>query len=414
MTKPRYVIVCLIDAASARHMSCYGYHRETTPNMQALTAESVQFRKCFTPASYTMSACGSFHTGRYAENHGAFFLDRRLKDDDLTFAETMRRAGYTTGGWCINMYANSYMNYNIGFDHFDDMKDVEEKRQPVSPDMYNKEYQVHARTERWLKDNLDKQLFAYVHFMPPHEEYETPEKFIYRWAKPYPGAPNTKPPTLMAWEQGKAPYTQQDVEYVRDLYDENMVYADYNVGLFIAKLKELGIWDDTLFFLVSDHGEAFMEHGFTLHNTTVYDEMTHVPLIMKPHKGFEPATKDIGALVELIDIYPTLADMLGVTLPKGTVDGVSFLPLLTGQSDKTKDYAFCRSAHFITPILYVRGLQYKYIHNQMKETRELYDMLADPLESNNIIAERPEVADEMHKLLEPTLEYYRKECEKQS
>ncbi|MDO8681941.1 MAG: sulfatase [Armatimonadota bacterium] len=407
--KPKHVILCLLDAASARHMSCYGYHRKTTPNIDALAEEGVIFRKCFSPANYTICGCGSIHTGRYAENHGVWFLEKRLEDDDLTFAETMRRAGYTTAGWASNLYASSHMGYNIGFEHFDDFTNGAHGHTPARDDMYGQEQEYHARFGKWLEETSERRTFAYIHFMPPHEEYEAPEKFRFKWAKPYPGAPNTKAQTLMNWEQGKAPYTQQDIDYVRDLYDEYFLYADYNVGLVIEKLKELGMWDDTLFILLSDHGEAFMEHGFTLHNTTMYDEMIHVPLVIKLPKGMEPKRKDIDALVELIDIYPTVADMLGIELPEGTVDGKSLLPLMQGTADKIKDYSFSRSAHSVTPILSVRTLKHKYIYNQMTGKSELYDLEKDPLEKTDVILDNKKIAANLHTLLKPALEYYRKE-----
>lgn len=404
--KPKHVVVCLIDAAGARHMSCYGYHRKTTPNIDAVAEEGVIFRKCFSTANYTMSGCGSFHTGRYPENHGAFYLERRLKEDDLTLAETMRRAGYATCGLIYNQYANDYMGFHIGFEHFDNFEGMKPTKKGTA-ELFEREAEYHARLDKWLKEVQGRQIFAFVHFQPPHEEYEAPKKFRQTWAIPYPGVPRTDASTLMSWEQGKSPYTQQDIDYVRDLYDENMLYADYNVGLVIAKLKELGMWDDTLFILVSDHGEAFMEHGFTLHNTTMYDEMIHVPLVLKFPKGMEPVKKEIDALVEIIDIYPSVADMLGISLPKEYIDGKSFMPLIHGEVDEIKEYNFARSAHYLTPMLSVRTLRYKYIYNQTKETKELYDMTADPLEKSNIIEQNQELAGKFHKLLEPILECYR-------
>ena len=410
--RPRHVIVCLIDAAAVKHMSLYGYHRKTTPNIDALASEGVLFRKCFSPANYTMAGCGCFHTGRYAENHGAFYLERRLKPDDLTFAETMRRAGYTTLGWSENMYSNSYMGYDIGFDRFDDMKDCGEKsRKRGTEELSELELQMHARFKAALEQIAGGSLFAYLHFLPPHGDYETPKRFLYTWAKPEHAIPDTTGETLMGWEQGRKPYTQRDVEYVRDLYDENMLYADHNVGLVIDRLKESGVWEETLFILMSDHGEAFMEHGFTLHNTTLYDEMIHVPLVMKLPAGVNAAVRDVGALVEIIDIYPSVADLLGVCLPEGTVDGRSFMPLVTGKAGSIKDYTLSRSAHSVTPILSVRTERHKYIFDQRTYKRELYDLLADPLEKTNIIGENGELASELHRLLAPALEYYRGERE---
>lgn len=411
--KPKYVIVCLLDAAGAKHMSCYGYDRKTTPNIDKVAAEGVIFRKCFSPADYTMSGCGSFHTGRYAEHHGAFYLERRLKDDDLTFAETMRRAGYTTAGWSANPFANSYMGFDIGFDYYENFpEDMEDKRKRGADDMSELEQEYHRQITKWLDEVDDKNAFAYIHFLPPHGDYETPPKFLYTWAKPEYAVPDTTGDTLMAWEQGKKPYTQNDIDYVRDLYDENMLYADYNVGIVIDQLKQRGMWDDTLFIVTADHGEAFMEHGFTLHNTTLYDEMIHIPLIMKLPKGDQPVRKDITAIVELIDIYPTVADMLSVTLPEGSVDGKSLLPLIDGEAIHVKEYTFSRSAHFITPILSVRTDKFKYVYNQMTGKRELYDLESDPLERIDVIAENQSLADEFQALLEPALEYYRAEVEK--
>lgn len=402
------IVICLMDAATTHRMSCYGYNRKTTPNIDALAKKSVFFKNAFSQACYTVSSSGSLNTGLYAERHETYKAGPALPESFTTMAEVMKANGFATAMFCTNGFANAEYGYAQGYDYCPNLKGDWGSRQ--DPYLMGREAILQQSAADWLEKNKSNRIFAYVHFIPPHQNYEPADKFLNKWAIPYEGAPKTDANTLMAMQRGQKPYTQKDVDYIRDKYDEHMLYADYNTGLLIDKLKSLELWDNTLFIVISDHGEAFMEHGDFLHNTTLYDEMIHIPMIFKFPKEIRTHNNVVGGIVESIDIFPTLADLCGIQLTN-SVDGKSLTPLVFTDQESIKDYTFSRSAHGMTPILSVRDRQYKYIYNMMRDNRELYDLKKDPGEKTNIAKKKPLIVESMHNLLKDEIAYYQQKIE---
>lgn len=405
------IVICLMDAATTHHMSCYGYNRKTTPNIDAFAKKSVFFKNAFSQACYTMSSSGSLNTGLYAEHHEIYQVGPGLPDSFTTMAEIMKANGFATAMFCTNGFANAEYGFAQGYDYCPSLKGND--RSGKTPYLMGGEMILQQSVNDWLEKNRNNRIFAYIHLIPPHSNYEPADKFLKKWAIPYEGAPKTDADTLIAMQNGHKPHTQKDVEYIRDKYDENMLYADYNVGLLIDKLKSLELWDNTLFIVIADHGEAFMEHGDFLHNTTLYDEMIHIPMIFKFPKEVRTHNKVVNGIVESIDIIPTLADLCGIQLTH-PIDGKSLTSLVFTDQKSIKDYTFSRSAHGITPKLSVRSRQYKYIYNMMKDSRELYDLGKDPGEKTNIADTKPLVARSMHDLLKDRIAYYRLKIEEKT
>jgi arylsulfatase A-like enzyme len=178
-----------------------------------------------------------------------------------------------------------------------------------------------------------------------------------------------------------------------NLYDANLRWADWAVGEVEALLRRAGLLQNTLLIVTSDHGEAFGEHGYMSHTCGVYDESVHIPLIMR-FPGGEGAADRIGALTQTVDLLPTLFDLFEVPTPAEQIQGLSLVPLLSGDADRVRDCVFARDEGEPASYL-VRSLRYALIAYRGGELRALYDLEADPGQTHNIIDAHPERADEL-------------------
>ncbi len=386
------VVIALIDAAGADHMSVYGYHKKTTPNLERLAKESVVFTNAYAPAPYTISSMGSFYTGLYPHHHGIVDLGPKLGADVVTLAQVVKKAGLPTFGFTGNRLGGSLGGYDKGFDRFvqfQELKDTPtwDKRQPM--------------ILNWLdSERPSGRFFLFVHYVPPHALYNPPAPFKGTFSTGYTGPIDPNGQHVLAdIDSGKLKVSPADLQHIADCYDDNMLYADYLVGQLMDKLRQLKLWDNTLFILIADHGEAFGEHGRMQHNSTDYDEMTHVPLMVRfPKKLVKPIRTD-ALVCSAADMLPTLADVLGVSDAPRNMDGLSWLPVIAGKGKEIRSEVLMRSTTN-KPIWGLRTKQFKYLYNAQTGGRELYDMRADPKEKKNILADKPDVAQKMHKRME--------------
>jgi choline-sulfatase len=190
-----------------------------------------------------------------------------------------------------------------------------------------------------------------------------------------------------------------EIETLRALYDEQIGFVDAAVGEVLDRLRRSGAYDDTLIVLTADHGDAFLEHGALAHSTTPYEELVRVPLVLKLPAN-RHAGREITVPVRLVDVLPTLLDLLGRRAPRG-VDGCSLRPLLEGEEAAWP--VECATAVIeiaedpgLYPAVALRTERWKYIHRDGGPD-ELYDLAADPGERTNLLAaeDPPGVAEEL-------------------
>jgi len=250
--------------------------------------------------------------------------------------------------------------------------------------------------DHWLKDRPRTPFFAYVHFMPPHDPYIAPPEIYSRffemplpastWRAPYPfdGVEVELRKRERPWDQA----------LFINRYDGHYFFGDMAVGALERLFDDAGLLDNTLFIVSADHGEAFGEHGYKGHTTSVYDECTHVPLVMK-FPGNDGPTGRVHGFTEIVDVLPTLADLFLFPYPKDVVQGRSFLPLLARQEDEIHDYVFSRSAGD-PPSYAIRGHDWLLMLYSGGEMRALYDLRKDPRAVENVIDREPEQAQKLY------------------
>jgi len=320
------VLLVMNDTHRADHCGAYGGPRDLTPNLDALAAQGVVFKRAYAQASWTRPSVCSILTGRYPSSHTATLKGSVLPDEITTLAEVMLGGGYETIGIATNYNLTPFFNVDQGFHDYrylapalplgatDEQAKlifIEVARKVTArfhgvedrPDEY---YAIgEVVTDRALA-RLDRRdaarpFFAFLSYMDVHDPY---------FRHPFDGygishRANPDP------DPGDAALIAE----MKELYAGEVRYWDGQFGRLIEGLKRRGLYEDTLIVVVSDHGEEFGEHGGFWHGTTLYDEQLEVIFIAKYPRG-EHAGQELDAWVRLIDVAPMIISAAGLEVPR--------------------------------------------------------------------------------------------------
>jgi len=390
----RSVVVIVIDAARADQLGCYGDERGLTPNIDAFARSAVIFRDVVAPCPFTLTSVATLFSGMQPEGHGARRFTSVFPEELENMPRAFRRSGYYT----VTITGNTFLNRSFGLTRdCDDVvsiyRDADRESELSAMDV--------AELERGVAEAAasGKPVFLYVHFLPPHTPYNPPAGFDRPFATETTGGFDEGWRIAKRLAYGLVGADHPDLRRFYEGYLNNLSYADHLTGLLLEMLRRHGLYDDSLIFVTSDHGEAFGEHGEVMHCTTVHDEMILVPLIVRV-PGLEP--REVRRQVGLIDLFPTLAELLGLELDgaEAQFQGRSIAPLLAGgELPDAYYYSRAQGGNLPVPvrrspnrdlIFALRGERFKYVHHG--DRGELYDIRADPGESHDISAERPVLA----------------------
>ncbi len=289
------VFIYLVDTLRPDRLGCYGYERGTSPNIDRFAETASLFENAFGQSSWTKPSTASMFTGLRPTEHGATGWHDKLPGGIETMAEALKAAGYRTAGYVANPNVIPRFGFDQGFDDYH----VELRRPSAA---------MNERVFAWLDEHGDEPFFYYLHTIDPHAPYSPPEPFRSRFAPTADQMPSWKP--RWKWPAEAKPY-------LSDLYDADIAANDESFGRLLQHLKKLGVYDDTLVVLVSDHGEAFLEHGHYRHGRGLFSETLLVPLIIK-FPGQREGQR-IAQPVQHADIMPTVLDELGLAVPEGVV-----------------------------------------------------------------------------------------------
>jgi arylsulfatase len=402
---PDTVVLLVLDALNAAHVRHLGYARDTTPVIDALAADGVTFTQALAPAPYTLASIPSILTGRLPDKHG--LVSKRkggLPDSEVTLAERFAAAGFRTFGATANGNGGKRMNDHQGFEEF---IEVYEGPGPAGAEVVRAGDEVlHIpKGEEFvaiLEGFLDRRAagergFFYLHLLEPHTDYTPPEPFFSAWIDPGYDGPfaSGKGQPLIDNNYGKLAANAADRQATIDLYDANLAYGDHCVGLLLDVLRARGLYDDALVVLTADHGEAMWQHGRWGHNDQLYEEMVHVPLVVKPPRG-APALR-VDDHVGLIDIAPSLLEWAGLPPPADwTFDGQSLQRLIDepGSGDPEREILL-RSNHALPKLALRTGSRKLVLHpvgrkEALRFVPRLFDLAADPRESVDLSADMDE------------------------
>jgi arylsulfatase A-like enzyme len=312
------VVLISIDTLRADHLGVYGYSKDTSPNIDAFSKDSILFTTSIAQAPSTLPSHASIFTGMLPVNHGAFAASQTPISSDLdTLPEIMRDAGFRTISYNGGGLVNAVYGFDRGFEDY-----VSERKGDL---MRNKVSQAID----WLDSNSDDKFFMFLHTYEVHDPYSPEQKYLELFESTGSSSlPNNMGAReLAAINRHDANPTEQDIDHVRNLYNAEIRSMDDAFGDLITYLREKNLYDNTLIVFTSDHGEEFGEHGkIGRHFFTLYDELIHVPLIIKM-----PNSQLAGQLVEKqvrgIDLLPTILGLVDIDFTPD-IDGQSLVPLM--------------------------------------------------------------------------------------
>jgi len=373
-----HIILYILDALRFDHLGCFGYERDISPHIDAIAREGVIFLNCFSPATWTRPVAASILSGTYPGVHLTKARYDMFTSDLERLPEVLRRNGFKTAAFSTMVNIASDIGFDKGFDHYFDLfreSEVVKKRkkrgvhQELVNVLGNDEF-VFAGAEdlndyyfSWLAKEQYSNTFSFMWSIETHAPYEVPDEFN-KFSVP------EISPRLQYLCKDPRKANKSDREGLIKLYDNTVHYNDNFIGKMVAFLKEMGVYDDTLLIIASDHGESFFEHGTYSHGQIPYDELIHVPMINKFPNGLYTG-KEVRALVELIDIFPTIIEVANIpsnTYDKSVLQGYSLFPLIEGIKDQIRFYVYSDTCppninvqkHWTS----VRSLRWKYIKTE--------------------------------------------------
>ena len=383
---PGPIVVIDIDTLRADHLGCYGYERATSPNIDILAGESYRFEWVFSQAPDTGPSHGSIFTGLYPSTHGLNYNGARLPDSMTTMAEIFSQAGYRTAAFVDGGFMRTNFGLQQGFEAYEVFD-------------WGGYIQIAPKVMDWLSAHAEETFFLWIHSYDVHADYTSPEPFRSHFTEGMTPTPGFEPSVQelekirrSQWTSEPLQLSEADLEFTKARYDGGIRYADYWVGKILARLKELGLDQTATVVLLSDHGEAFQEHGAVQHDR-LYTTVTRVPLLIRPPGGVFQQT--ISSMVEVMDIMPTLVEGAGLTVPPD-LQARSLLPLLRGEAMRDVP-AFSETAGLGQLRAVVSG-DFHLIGALENDRLELFEFRSDPLESQNLVHELPETAARLRQL----------------
>jgi len=384
------ILIILLDAATPSHFGVHGYHLDTTPNIDRIAREGVLFTNAYCNAVYTQASTGSLMTGTYPDIHRVLFPSDRLPETAHTIPEMLVSRGFRTAAFIGNSQAGTLRGYEQGFQtHHELFRYEEYDRKCANQNIW---------LFPWLEANRKERFFLYLHFREPHFGGPPPQEFLDKFSTGYTGTIDVNDDRERI-NRGEMKMTEADLKHIVSYYDALLNFADYEVGLIEKKMKDLGLWDNTLVFIMADHGEALWEHGYFGHNVQVYQNMAWIPLIIRPPAGASiPGGRKVDSVVQTVDLFATLADLHGSAQAKEQADGRSILELLAVPGSTRPGFAYTRTL-WQKPTYAIRDGRWEYVYSYRFGEQELFDTVADPKERNNLIQSHPILASYLHQNL---------------
>ena len=308
------VVLVVLDAAGAKHLGTYGNPRRTSPQIDALARDGAMvFERAYAQSAWTLPSMASLMTGRYPRRR----TQTRTVVAEPTLASSLRDAGVHTAAFSENPYVTADFGFDRGFEEFHEY--FPKGLLDADPRHYAADCaQPTTDAISWLGAHGSERTFLYLHLLAPHSPYSPPPPFAGRFDARYAGPLDGVTDTLLRLNEGLLDASPRDLDHLRLRYEENLAYGDHQVGRLVDALRRAGTLDRTIVIVTGDHGEAFREHGAMLHTTTLFEEMIHVPLVVRLPPRFGRTPTRVRDIVELRDLTPTVRHALGIATGAAT------------------------------------------------------------------------------------------------
>ena len=381
------ILLLMIDALRSDRLGIYGYGGGTTPFLDSLGRQGIVFENHYATSSWTKASVASFFTGLHQSEHGVRFGTDILGESFTTMAEHFTQEGYHTSAFITNPYLVDPNGFSQGFQYYDEsllsspadyfffMTDM-----PgigwlwPYPKIIRARYakirceKIYDRIIEVLK-NSSGPFFSCIYYMEPHAPYSPPAEFRTGGAR-----------LTDLFNHG----TIASADSL--LYDDEIRYCDYLIKKLISELERFGLMENTIVVITTDHGEEFFDHGGFNHHRTLYDEVVNIPLIIYSPKFFT-AFKRIKKTTSHVNIFPTLTEISTGQLPDPKISSHSLLPLIKGEPTEERPaiMELFKKELVIRAVVLENKKYIRYLSKDGERYEELFDLIKDPGEKNNLI-----------------------------
>jgi arylsulfatase A-like enzyme len=401
---PMNVILISLDTLRADHVGTYGYSRPVTPHIDALAADGAVFENVFSTSPWTIPAHASMFSGLNCVRHRLYDERGRMDPRTVTLAEKMREKGFATYAITNGGFVSAMFGFAKGFDEYH--MENWGFEDPAEAGKTGKE------AVEWIASNTDRSFFLFLHTYQIHLPYKSPEPYRSMFLGPH--------PRWTSYDLGRnggglegvyKSFSEADRDNIVALYDAGIRYADETlIKPLVDELHRLGMYDRTMIIVTADHGEEFFDHRCWNHAHSVYNELLHVPLIIKmPESKYRG--RRFPSIVRLIDIMPTVLDVFGIPTKDLSLNGASLVPVLKGREKEDRVFLAELSddinGNKIPQRLALNSGRIKVILNHPFTPEEfaffsdkppdfppieVYDLSRDPLEKQNLVRQPPDPA----------------------
>jgi arylsulfatase A-like enzyme len=394
------VILISVDTLRADHLGCYGYGQETSPAVDGLARQGVLFEEVLASSPWTLPSHVSMVTSLSPAAHACSLVTgAKVRKKIPTLAEILWNRGYQTHGITTILYLTKAYGFDQGF------------RGLVALGHRARAERVTDEAIEWLKGKRDERFFLFLHYYDPHSDYTPPARYKERFDPGYQGPIDGSVPNLLEHQDQ---LTEGDFRHLVALYDGEVAYVDDQLARLFDQIKQMGLWDRSVIVFTSDHGEEFREHGSFGHGFTLYDEQLLVPLVICWPGRLREGHR-VKEAVQLIDVVPTVLEMVGVEGPKGAerFEGkslVSYCQASAAAPAALRD-AFSQTELGENELYADRVDGAKAIYNATSGRWELYDLVSDPGETTNLAGRDRERLAALSSKLDPYILHARRVSE---
>ncbi|MDH5672210.1 MAG: sulfatase-like hydrolase/transferase [Myxococcales bacterium] len=372
------VVVVLVDTLRADKLSPYSPEtRVKTPGLTTFLKTAAVMKNARTQENWTKPSVATLLSSLLPWEHNAVTGDAKVPQSVELLPELLRKRGFYTGSFIANGYVSDKFGFKQGWHTY---------RNYIREGRRTKAQYVAADVLDWLDSRpKDKPFLLYMHTIDPHVPYRPPTSFVSMYDEPYSGKVDfSNTATLLEKiKVGSVALQDRDKRYLEALYDAEISYHDVHFAAVMEGLEKRGLADETMVVVTADHGEEFWDHGSVGHGHSVYDELLHVPLIVRI-PGLTEGKQVVEDSVGLVDVMPTILEALGQEVPEH-LSGRSFLPELRGQRPSAPRTAV---SGFMTGWRTLSVGRLKFIQRTLKDVW-LYDVESDPSEKKDLAESHP-------------------------
>ncbi len=407
------LIIISLDTLRADHLGSYGYERNTSPNIDRFAGESTLFQNSFSNSNWTLPSHMSLMTSLYQTEHNVVGKTNKLSTRIPTLAEVLKREGYHTAAFTSGYFVDRKFGFDRGFDVYHQSYDFQRQNSGQGWRLEHLEKDLFS----WPDTHSQEDFFLFVHSYDVHEPFIA-HQYLEEFSPDYSGwATNLHnmerfkaSPEYKAYVEsegvryfninlyyqkvinaGLIELTDADRDHLVALYDNEVRFADEYFGRLRQKLESLGLWENTVIVLWSDHGEELFERGGIRHGgQQLHDEVLRVPLVIRI-PGVEP--KVTPELAQGIDIAPTALDILGIA-PETSFAGTSLFDEGASNAFVIAEGKDCEC---------IRTDKWKLSALRDGRIFELFDLEDDPDENSNLVMSRSDQVTELTSLLNEAL-----------